>query len=37
MELLIKNVIIDESNKPVDIAIENGFIKKIAENYCRSS
>ena len=32
MELLIKNVIIDESNKPVDIAIENGFIKKIAEN-----
>lgn len=32
MDILIKNVIIDESNKPYDIAIQGGNIEDIGEN-----
>lgn len=32
MDLLLKNVILDDSNEQVDIAIENGIFKKIGNN-----
>ena len=32
MDILLKNVIVDESNEPMDIAIESGIFKKIGKN-----